>query len=467
MTQINQLRGSSPSSLGSLIHFQGESGYEEARVGRVFNGRRPQRFPVAVLFARSAQDVVEGVKFARSIGVTVSVRSGGHSWAVWSVREDALLIDLGNLREMSVDTETKIISVSPSITGGELNPYLKQFGLFFAGGHCPTVGLGGFLLQGGQGWNARGWGWSCEQIVAIDVVTADGQLLRADAHQNTELFWSARGAGPGFFGIVVRFELRARPLTRALTRSTYVYSMEDYDHVMPWLYDMHGHVDSSVEIVALGIAVPVSGREEVHSLVVHLLSFADTPEEALVALKPFESCPVLDRALVHEAFKPTSIEEMCEDQIRANPAGARYVVDALWTGAPPDKAVPALKPAFTGLPTKKTFMLWYSMAPLRPLPDMAFTHQCDVYVAIYCVWEEPDEDDRVQNWLKAQMKALEPISDGLYIGDSDFGVRSAKFIHEDHWKRLCEYRERFDPEHLFESYLVTEGALLNQNALQV
>ena len=118
------------------------------------------------------------------------------------MRDDALLIDLGAMREMTYDPTTGIATASPAVKGGaELTPFLTAHGRAFTGGHCPSVGLGGFLLQGGQGWNSRKYGWACENVVAIDVVTADGELVHADETENADLLWAARGAGPGFFGV--------------------------------------------------------------------------------------------------------------------------------------------------------------------------------------------------------------------------------------------------------------------------
>lgn len=130
--------------------------YEEARVGRVFNQRRPQRYPVGVVKATCQDDIVEAVKLAAQKGCRVAVRSGGHSWAVWSVRDNSILIDLGGYKHLIVDMEHWVARVSPSLTGKELNNVLvKEYGMMFPGGHCPDVGLGGFLLQGGMGWNCR------------------------------------------------------------------------------------------------------------------------------------------------------------------------------------------------------------------------------------------------------------------------------------------------------------------------
>jgi len=129
--------------------------YEEARVGRVFNQRRPKRYPVAVVEAQSEAHIVEAVKLANELDCRVSVRSGGHSWAAWSVRDEALLIDLGSWNYMSLDESAGIVSCSPSTTGRMVNGYLDKLGYMFPGGHCPDVGLGGFLLQGGMGWNCK------------------------------------------------------------------------------------------------------------------------------------------------------------------------------------------------------------------------------------------------------------------------------------------------------------------------
>ncbi len=129
--------------------------YERARVGRVFNHRRPERYPLAVVEATKEDHIVEAVKVAQKQGVRISIRSGGHSWAAWSVRDNAILIDLGSYKQIELDESTGIVAVSPSTTGRQLNAVLREKGLLFPGGHCPDVGLGGFLLQGGMGWMCR------------------------------------------------------------------------------------------------------------------------------------------------------------------------------------------------------------------------------------------------------------------------------------------------------------------------
>ena len=138
------------------IIWQDSDTYEDARIGRVFNHRRPQRFPLAVVKATCEEDIVAAVKLAIERNCRVAVRSGGHSWAAWSVRDNSILIDLGNFKQVEVDGENRIARATPSMTGRELNSILiRDHQLMFPGGHCPDVGLGGFLLQGGMGWNCR------------------------------------------------------------------------------------------------------------------------------------------------------------------------------------------------------------------------------------------------------------------------------------------------------------------------
>ncbi len=221
------------------LHWRGDAGYEQARVGGLFNARRPDRYPEAVLLAADEDDVVAGVRLAAERGLNVSVRAGGHSWAAWSVRDDALLIDLARMRELTYDPATGIATAGPAVQGGaELTPFLTGHGRAFPGGHCPSVGIGGFLLQGGQGWNSRRCGWACESVAGIDVVTADGQLIHADETHHSDLLWAARGAGPGFFGAITRFHLRTYPLPGAMTHDTWMFELDDLEPLLVWLDEL-------------------------------------------------------------------------------------------------------------------------------------------------------------------------------------------------------------------------------------
>jgi FAD/FMN-containing dehydrogenase len=127
-----------------IISPQDES-FETARIGRVFNHRRPARYPVAVVNASSEDDVKRAIQVAKELNCKVSVRSGGHSWAAWSVRDDAVLIDLGGLNSISFDDATGILKAGPAVTAEKLDSFLATKQRIFNGPHCPSVGLGGFL----------------------------------------------------------------------------------------------------------------------------------------------------------------------------------------------------------------------------------------------------------------------------------------------------------------------------------
>ncbi len=446
------------------IVWRGETGYEDARVGRVFNARRPDRFPAGVLLAETEADVVAGVKLARERGLQVSVRAGGHSWAAWSVRDDALLIDLGLMREMGFDPATGIAWANPAVKGGaELTPYLTSQGRAFTGGHCPSVGIGGFLLQGGQGWNCRKYGWACEQIAAIDVVTADGELIRADESQNSDLLWAAKGAGPGFFGVITRFHLRTYPRPAAMTHDTWTFELDELEPLLTWIDELLPALDRVVEPVIAATRLPRPEGPPV--LLLHTTAMCETEEEAERVLAPLASCPIADRAIAHERG-PTTIEEENAAQALQNPEGHRYGVDCTWTNARAAELAPLLGTLWSELPTEHSFSIWYGWAPDpdRPRPDMAFSVEGRAYIATYAIWSDPADDERHRSWVVDRVGGLARLGTGVYLGDTDFTRRPDRFLSDENFRRLEEIRARRDPDRRFCSYLIADGAELNGDA---
>ncbi|CAN5342799.1 FAD-binding oxidoreductase [soil metagenome] len=451
-------------TLDGRLVLRGDADFDEARVGRVFNARRPDRQPAAVLFAESDDDVIEGVLLAERNGWSVSVRSGGHSWAAWSVRDDALLIDLGAMRDIEYDEETSIVSARPAVQGGyELDPFLEARGRFFHGGHCPSVGLGGFLLQGGQGWLARGHGWAAENIVAIDVVTADGDLVRADASVNADLWWAARGCGPSFPGIITRFHLATRPRFSVVCHSVQVYALELFADVMTWMYATHASVSPEVEIVCVSTTDAATGERV---LIVSGVALTNTLDEARTALAPLDTCPVIDRALFVSSAAESTLAEQRQSQELQNPIGHRYTVDNAWVEGDSATVIEAMEPLFRDLPVPGAFTIWFSMAPLRPLPDMAFSVQTDAYVATYIVDDDPSRDAANRDWLTLAMRRLEPVTVGQYLGDSDMTNRQLRFLGDEQFARLQSIIAERDPDARFVRYLARDAASVNRNDWQ-
>lgn len=314
-----------------------------------------------------------------------------------------------------------------------------------------------------MGWNCRGWNWACELIEAIDVVTADGELVRCDADRNADLFWAARGSSSGFPGIVVRFHLRTRPRFQRLTQSTFVYPRELAPDVFTWLHESRWDVPDSVELVAVGNSRLPPGIDYQGSVVVvDGVCFDDDPAEVARALAPLGSCPVADRALASRVAEPTSMAALRADQSLANPEGHRYLADSAYLVGDRADVVAALVPAFTELPTAKTFSLWFDMghAPGRSL-DMALSLQSDLYFATYVVSDDPAQDAACRAWTDATMAQLEPHSIGCYIGDSDFARRPDQFMSDDAFARLGRIRADRDPDGRFPDFLVGFGVQPN------
>jgi FAD/FMN-containing dehydrogenase len=447
------------------LFLRGQDGYEEARVGRVFNRRRPDRYPDAVLIAADAGAVAEGVRLARSRGWPVAVRSGGHSWAVWSVRDGGLLIDLQNLNRMAYDAETGIAVAGPSVRGGqELAPFLASRGRSFPGGHCPTVGIGGFLLQGGQGWNSRSVGWACESVVAVDVVTASGDRIRADATQHSDLYWAARGAGPGFPAIVTAFHLQTYPAYPHLWHDTWTFALADGETLLSWMHELLPKLDRRVEPVIAATRLPDVPLDPgvAHPggtvLLLHSTVMASSPAEAASLLAVFDDGPLAGRRLGH-VRGATSIDEENRAQAGQNPEGYRYAVDCTWSDAPAASLAPPLLRLWSELDTEHSFSIWYGWAPDRPLPDMAFSVEGNVYIATYAIYPDAADDEKYRSWVHARTADLSGA--GVYLGDTDFTRRQDRFLSDANFARLAGIRATWDPDGLFASYLCADPARLN------
>jgi FAD/FMN-containing dehydrogenase len=452
---------------GRLL-MRGEPGYEQARVGRIFNARRPDRFPAAVLEAVSDDDVIAGVRLAGERGWPVSVRSGGHSWAAWSLRDDALLIDLGHLRDIGYDPATGVVAARPAVQGGlQLAPFLAERGRAFPGGHCATVGLGGFLLQGGQGWDSRARGWACQSVTGLDVVTADGALVRADERENADLLWAARGAGPGFPGVITRFRLRTHQAPRAMWHDTWSFRLDDTVELLTWLHEVLPELDRRVEPVVAATRLPDvplhegTARPDGTVLLLHTTVMADSDADALRLLAPLQRGPLAARSLGHASGRTTVLEENAA-QTAQNPEGHRYAVDCTWTDAPARVLAPMLRELWGELDTEHSFSIWYGWAPRRELPDMAFSVEANVYVATYAIYTDPAQDARYAEWVHARMGALAAAHGaGVYLGDTDFTRRQDRFLADGAYRRLAAVRAARDPAGRFTSWLAADPERLN------
>lgn len=428
---------------------RGEDGYEEARRAAVWNARTPGRYPDLIVQAESEDDVVAAARRAGAEGLRIGVRSGGHSWAGNHLRDGGLLLDLSRLDSLSIDAEAGTAEVGPGCRGDTALAQLAQHDLFFPAGHCPGVGLGGYLLQGGYGWNGRVHGPACMSVEAVDVVTAAGELVRADESSHPDLFWAARGSGPGFFGVAVRFHLRLHPRPRHLANGVHLYPLEVLEEVFGWAREVGPSVPREVELMVI-VHRDLEGEPEI---AVTAPALVDDAAQAAEALAFLETCPVLDRAKAVVPNVEVRMEDLYAAVHASYPDDHRYAVDNMWTHAPAEDLLPGLGRIAATLPDAPSHMLWMNWGPSPPRPQMAYSVEDETYIALYAVWQDPEKDETNRGWVADRMGEMEGLASGIQLADENLGERPARFASDANMARLDAVRASYDPDGLFHPWM--------------
>jgi FAD/FMN-containing dehydrogenase len=428
---------------------RGDWDYEAARAGALWNARTPDRFPDVIVQAASEDDCVRAVRHARDRGLMIGVRSGGHSWAGNHIRDGGLLLDVSRLDDVAIDAAASRATVGPGRAGNELAAALAEHDLFFPAGHCPGVGVGGYLLQGGFGWNGRVHGPACMSVEAIDVVTADGELVRADAERNADLLWAARGAGPGFFGAVTRFHLRCHPRPKVAANGIHLYPVELLDEVFAWAHEVGPNVPRTMELM-LVIHRDMAGDLEI---VVTGPTLVDTEDEARDVLAVLESCPVLDRAKASAPYARVELADLYAGVHSSYPDAHRYSADNMWTHAPASDLLPGLHRIAETMPPAPSHMLWMNWGPSPERPDMAYSVEDETYIALYGVWTDPADDEPNTAWATERMREMEPLATGIQLADENLGRRPARFLRDENMARLDRLRAERDPDRIFHPWM--------------
>lgn len=438
----------SPSEqLQGKIVYRGDAGYEALRRQAIFNGKKPDRYPAAILMAESDADVIAGVRLAKAQGWQVGVRSGGHSWVAPHTRDDALLINISRMREMSVDPEKRIACVSPALTGDIILAKLQEHGLMFPGGHSPTVAVGGFLLCGGHGWNSRAWGPACASLLALDVVTADGELIHASETENSDYLWAARGAGPGFFGVAVRFYLRAYTRPAAMDSRLYAYPPHCAEALVVWLRE-NGNTFPK------GLEVALSGSGADPGLMLSAFGFADSEPELKAMLDLLDSCPVrAEGQLLPPPPGPTGVDLRPYAGIPLPPEDMRYAVDGMWTSAGAAELAPFMPGFFSDYPTPQSMSSLVCWGPVQDLPDMAYSVQGDLYFVVSGNSLEEADDARCAGWAVNAVGRMQALSAGAQLNDDNMVGHKQRYLSEAAAARLQTLRAKYDPQHRFVSFL--------------
>jgi len=270
--------------------------YDEHR--KVWNGSIDRR-PALIARCAGVADVIASVRFGRKHGLPVAVRSGGHSFPGLSVADDAFLIDLGSMKGIRVDPEARTARVQAGVLLGELDRETQAFGLAAPSGIVTHTGVAGLTLGGGIGWNQRKHGLSIDKLRRVDVVTADGELVKASADENADLFWGVRGGG-GNFGIVTEFEFDLVPVGPMVMAGPIMWPMDDAPEVLRFYRDWVADAPDELMTILIHRKAPPLPfvPEELHGkLVVMVVCYwAGEVEDGEKAIRPIKEFgrPVAD-----------------------------------------------------------------------------------------------------------------------------------------------------------------------------
>lgn len=417
----------------------------------MWNARLPDRYPDVIVKAKDVYDVVAAVKLARRESLRIGIRSGGHSWAGNHVRDGGLLLDLSALDEVTVDPDAMRATTGPGRAGNELAALLGRRGLFFPTGHCKGVCVGGYLLQGGFGWHGRTLGLACMSVVALDIVTAEGDIVHASEHENADLYWAARGSGPGFFGIVTRFHLRVYPKPKVMGFALHSYPISMLEEVFRWAHAMGPEVPASVEFQMLVSqkAAGVGGP----GIEVFAPVFSDGLRTALSDLSFMNKSELRRKAAMKVPFAPSTLGLMYRAVMSHYPDETRWAVDNMWTGASIDALLPGLHKIAQTMPPPPSHMLWLNWSPPPERPDMAFSVEDDTYIALYAGWKHAKEDAKYASWPESHMREMSHLATGCQLADENLGRRPARFVTEDRMAKLDEIRANRDPKKRFHAWM--------------
>lgn len=426
---------------------RGGDEYEGHRHTMMWNAVKPARFPDAIVHVESEIDVTEAVRFARQHELKVAIRGGGHNWHNAALRQGGLLLDLSGLNQVRVNADRRNAIVQPGVTGAAFMADLAPHGLAFPIGHCPTVPLSGFLLNGGVGWNYRVWGPSCASIQALDVVDARGELIRADRHENSDLFWAARGAGPGFFGVVTRFHLNLFALPAAMVRSSLSYAVGDMDKVAAWLS----------QLVPFATPVELSCTFSRNGVQISAAAFADSALDARKALEVLETEPTGLSAIRKRLYQESSVEEIFGRPSAAVQAGPRYAGDSGWSNASPPELLASVRSELVAAPSGSVVQLVFLHGQSwRQQSEMAFSMSGSTYVHTHALWDDASQDAVNQAWVRSAIASLEPLKVGHYVGEADLTFapnRAEQSFSPAAWNTLNALKRKHDARELFYSFL--------------
>jgi FAD/FMN-containing dehydrogenase len=440
---------------------KGDAAYAKASVASVWNKRVAGiRSPGAIVQATSSQDVAEAVRFAKAHDLKIAIRGGGHNYHGAVLRDGSLLLDLGALRSMQIDAPNRRASVQPGITGGEFSVALASHGLAFPVGHCSDVCLSGYVLNGGLGWNYGEWGPASRSVRGMEMVTASGEILYADADRNSDLFWAARGAGPGFFAIVTRFDVVVYPMPKAIRFFAANFELESAPVIAEWFTVAIRSVHPTVEVICGLGPLDASGKP---AITITAFSFAASQEEAVAWIAPLRKLPPGGKTIGDITDQPATHEDLLHMLDTGFPGNKRMAGDVRFTQVSAGELLLRVLPLARNAPPAPSSIELICLGGGKKLrlneSEGSVSMSGPTFVGAYGFWDGPAQDAASRTWVQSVMREVEPLSIGSYVGETDLSTspdRASSCFSPEAWTKLVAIRKKYDPEQRFYSYL-TEG----------
>jgi hypothetical protein len=434
---------------GKIIE-KGALGFEKAIMDTLFNKRDTGRRPDMLVAPQDVDDIIATLHYAKTTGRKVSVCSGGHSWSANHLRPGSILITMKHFDQYAINREAMTATAGPGVGGSVLLGELFKQGLFFPAGHCKGVCIGGYLLQGGFAWNGPKLGMACESVLGIDLVTADGAYVHASATENADLYWAARGAGGGFFGVVVRFHLKLYPKPKYHGMMAHVFGIKHLEHVYRWAYEAGPTIPNSVEFQM------IMSRQALHfcgpGIEAAAPIFADSKDELHEAMAFMKNSPIKGKAFLRTPFVSLNIQTMYRFAMSHYPHNYHWGVDNMWTRAHIDDLLPHLRSMAENLPPAPAHVLWLNFQNVPARQDMAFSMEDKVYIALYGSWKNAKDTPLYDNWAHDHMQRTAHLSTGIQLADEGLHKRPARFVKDPNLMKLNNIRAVRDPNDVFNAW---------------
>jgi hypothetical protein len=430
---------------------RGEPGYDDHR--KIWNGSISRR-PALIARCAGVSDVIGAVKLGRQHGLPVAVRGGGHSFPGHSVADDALVIDLSVMKGVRVDPEARTARVQAGVLLGELDRETQVFGLAAPSGIVTHTGVAGLTLGGGIGWIMRKHGLSVDQLRSVDLVTADGEFVKANEDENADLFWGIRGGG-GNFGIVTEFEFNLVPVGPTILAGPIFWAMEDSPSVLRFYRDWVADApDELMTIIVHRKAPPLPFvPQELHGkpVVMVVCCWIGDPEEGERFIQPLRDfgSPVADTCMP----KPFLMHQAMLDPSWV--PGRWYYMRSCDVNELTDEIIDVTVEHSLKIDSPLTsFPIWQTGGAVSRVRDdeTAFNgrHAGFTY-NITCSTETADGFDQEREWVRNFWSALEPWHTTVYVNflmeEGEDRIRQA--YGDEKYARLKALKQKYDPSNFF------------------